>query len=140
MRAWTVHLPPGAAQGSVPATQLPAGSARLVPEGFSWLAFLFGPLWLAAQRCWWAAAGAFAVTLLALVLPEPFHGAALLGLHLLLGFHGQDLRRWTLARRGYTLAHVVLARDVEMALARSLAAQPRLAPLFAGPLAKASGP
>jgi hypothetical protein len=133
MRAWTVHLPPGAARGSVPATGAMTGTARLVPEGFSWLALLFGPLWLAAQRCWWAAAGAFVVMLFALVLPEPFDGAALLGLHLLLGFHGQDLRRWTLARNGYTLAHVVLARDEEMALARTLAAKPQLLPLFAGP-------
>ncbi|WP_051212240.1 DUF2628 domain-containing protein [Rubritepida flocculans] len=135
MRAYTVLLPPGAARGSVPATAPPAEAARLIPEGFSWLAFLFGPLWLAAHRCWAAALGAFLLTLFALVLPAPLDGPALLGLHLLLGLHSHDLRRWTLTRRGWRLAHVVLASGEEAALARALAAEPRLAPLFAGPRA-----
>ncbi|MBY0338153.1 MAG: DUF2628 domain-containing protein [Acetobacteraceae bacterium] len=131
MRAWTVHLPPGAPQaaGAVPATAAPAAGTPplLLREGFSWAALVFGPLWLLRHRCWLAGLGTLAVIL---------GGGALmgapwtLGAHLLLGFHGQDLRRWTLARRGWRLAHVVVGADEDSALARLLLNQRHLVPAF----------
>jgi hypothetical protein len=42
------------------------------------------------------------------------------GLVLLQGLSGHDLRRWSLARRRFTLAEVVKARSGETALARLL--------------------
>ena len=45
MRGYTAHLKPGR-------------TPVLVPEGFSWAAWLFGPLWLAAHRAWVPAARA----------------------------------------------------------------------------------
>ncbi len=133
MQSWTVHLPPGTNRASVPITGTKAAPV-LIREGFSLWAFLLGPLWLLANRCWLAgiavtlALGAFAF------LPAPYGFALSLTLELLLGFHGQDLRRWTLARRGWTLAHVVLGQDAEGALARLLQAEPRLLPLYASEL------
>ena len=124
---------PGTARASVPLT---AGRAApvLIAEGFSFWAFLFGPFWLMAHRAWLAGV----VVLLGLIgvnlLPDPYGLAMALGAHLLLGFQGRDLRRWTLARRGWTLAHVVQARDAEGALARLLQAEPRLLPLYAAEL------
>jgi len=42
------------------------------------------------------------------------------GLMLLLGLSGHDLRRWSLDRRGFTLAEVVTARNAETAFAHLL--------------------
>ncbi|UPY37157.1 DUF2628 domain-containing protein [Sediminicoccus sp. KRV36] len=135
MRSWTVHLPPGTARGSVPA----AGQIQapiLIPEGFSLWAVIFGPFWLFWHRAWLAGL----VVLLGLValnlLPGPYGTALALAAHLLLGFQAQDLRRWTLARGGWTLAHLVQGRDAEGALARLLQAEPRLLPLYAGEVAR----
>lgn len=110
MRAWTVHLPPDAAE------------PVLLREGFSVWALLFGPLWLLWHRCWLAALGALVLAVALAFLMPPLT----LALAVLLGLHGQDLRRWTLARRGWRLAHVVMARDEEAALARLLSRAPML--------------
>ena len=99
----------------------------LVAERFSWGALIFGPLWLAAHRAWIAAIVALLLYMAAAAVPEhawrPFLAFAVA---ILLGLLGQDLRRWTLARRGFLLAHVVAARDRDEALARLLAARPDL--------------
>ncbi len=108
MRVWTVHLRDDAAP-------------VLVREGFSLGAALFGPLWLALHRAWLPAvlvlAAGMAVNALAsgdarLVLDA--------GLMVLQGLSGHDLRRWSLARRGFTLVEVVAARNAETAFARLL--------------------
>lgn len=131
MRSWTVHLPPGSTRGSVPATGTRLVPV-LIPEGFSLLACIFGPFWLLAHRAW-LAGGVVLLALIALsFLPDPWGLALDLALLILLGFHGQDLRRWTLSRRGWVLGHLVLARDADSALARLLQAEPRLLPLYAG--------
>jgi hypothetical protein len=118
MRAWTVHLPP-------------AGSATqpvLIAERFTWLAALFGLPWLLANRIWWAAGGLVGIgLLLGALLPSGPALAAGAAVQILLGCHAQDLRRAALAMRGWTLHGVVLARDEDGAIARLLAAQPRLA-------------
>ena len=122
MRSWTVHLPPASARPASPA---------LIREGFSVWAFLFGPFWLFRHRAWMAGI----LVLLGLIgvnlLPGAWGIGLALAFHLLLGFHGQDLRRWTLARRGWRLAHVVQARDPDSALVRLLQAEPELLPLYA---------
>ncbi|WPB85540.1 DUF2628 domain-containing protein [Sediminicoccus rosea] len=135
MRSWTVHLPPGAARGSVPATGLKQPPV-LIPEGFSFWAFLFGPFWLFRHRAWLAGFGVLVGLVVLNLLPDPYGIAAALAAHLLLGFQGQDLRRWALGRRGWTLAHVVQGQDADGALARLLQAEPRLLPLYAGEVAR----
>ena len=106
----------------------------LVKEGFSWGAFLFGWIWLVFHRAWIPGLLAFAAGILIGVLTGA--GARVFletGLALLLGLTGRDLVRWSLARRGYTLAHVLAARDSDSALARLLTGRPDLAASFQPP-------
>ncbi|ONG53200.1 hypothetical protein BKE38_13015 [Pseudoroseomonas deserti] len=145
MRGWTVHLPAGMAamspRASVPATgaarsRPPAGPGlALVPEGFSFSAFLFGPLWLLRHGQWLAVLLWLAVAvLLALLLPEALRDLGLGLLALLTGLQAQDIRRWTLARQGRPVAGVVLARDADAALARALEGRPDWAAAECGSL------
>ncbi len=131
-RVWTVHLPPGAGPASVPHTAKPAAPPVLLREGWSFWALVFGPLWLLRHGCWIAGLSGILVLMVAAVLPAPWGFALPAALHVGLCLHGQDARRWTLARRGWRLAHVVAARDEEGAVFRLLGAEPRLARLFAG--------
>jgi len=106
----------------------------LVKEGFSWGAFLFGWIWLVFYRAW--IPGLLMLAAAVLIGALTAAGARVLleiGLALLLGLTGRDLVRWSLARRGYTLAHVLAARDTESALARLLAGRPDLAASFLPP-------
>ncbi|MBV9539077.1 MAG: DUF2628 domain-containing protein [Acidisphaera sp.] len=114
MKTWTVHTRPQSAP-------------LLVREGFSWGAFLLGPLWLLARRAWLAAllvlCAYAAIALLPLRGLNPLAG---FGLAWLLGLFGEDIRRWSLERAGYGLAHVVSARDEDTALANLLQRRPDL--------------
>ena len=96
----------------------------LVREGWSWAGFVFGPFWLVAKRAWVPAIIDLAlfVCLFALA-PTPLWAPGALGLALLVGLLGRDLVRWSLERRGYELAHVLVARDEDAALARLFAAR-----------------
>ncbi|MBW4024467.1 MAG: DUF2628 domain-containing protein [Proteobacteria bacterium] len=119
MRIYTAHLRPGSAP-------------RLVREGFSLGAFIFGPLWLFAHRAW--IAGVIALVLLFGVfgLAGTMAGNGipfilLLGYAALLGWNGRDLCRWSLARQGYEESHVLAARNSDTAFARLMARDPTLA-------------
>ncbi len=99
----------------------------LVREGFSWGALIFGPLWLLAHRAWIAGVLALcAVVAIQLLAPRPLVGVLTLALAWLIGLFGQDLRRWSLARDGFLLVHVVAAPDEDSALARLLDRRPDL--------------
>ena len=114
MRFWTAHIRSGTAP-------------ILVREGFSWGALCFGPIWLALHRAWVAAVLALVVTILIVALaPDGAAATWLIGLIVLLGVSGNDLRRWSLDRRGYLLAQVVVARDELEALGRLLYRRPDL--------------
>ena len=121
MRRYTVHvrLVPAALDAAA-APRI--GRVTLVPERFSWGALFLGPLWFAAVGAWlpallvaalWAVCGAlFPPTVAAVVVLQ--------------GLLGQDLRRWSLRRRGLRMAGVVVARGRDAALARLLDARPDL--------------
>ena len=118
MRCWTAHLRDDAAP-------------VLVREGFSWGALCLGPLWLAWHRAWIAAAISAAAIVLILILADAATATVLLfGLAILLAVSGHDLRRWSVAQRGYLLAYVVAARNETEALARLLARRPDLTGRF----------
>ena len=106
----------------------------LLRDGFSWGALLFGPFWLLAHRAWIPAALSFAAfVLLGALLRDPFHTTATLGLMVLHGFSGNDLRAWSLERRGFLMAHVLAARGEDDALARLLNNRPDLVTRMAPP-------
>jgi uncharacterized protein DUF2628 len=147
MRIWTVHTAPEATSPARAGPVAPAVEGReaggraaggeratvvLVREGFSWAAFLFALPWLLWHRLWLAALLYLALAVaIGLLVPEPFGPAAGLALQFLVGAHANDLRRRRLARRGYTQAHVVAERDLDLATARLLGARPDLAEAWA---------
>jgi hypothetical protein len=119
VKYWTVHLKP----------QNPAlpNAPVLVREGFSFAAFLFGPIWLLAHRAWIPAVLLIAVNVVVGSLaPEAAEPLLFLGIMLFVGVTGNDMRRFSLERAGYLLMHVVAARDVDGALARLLDRRPEL--------------
>jgi hypothetical protein len=99
----------------------------LVREGFSFAGLILGPFWLLAHRAWIAGVlalcGLVAIPLLA---PRWSAGVLVVSLAWLIGLFGQDLRRWALARDGFTLVHIVAAPDEDSALARLLDRRPDL--------------
>ena len=109
MRIYTAHLRAG--RGPV-----------LVREGFSWGAFLFGPLWLAVKGAWVAAALALAALVLAGT--TPFGPVAGFALFFLLGLFGNDFRRWSLRLGQFTLEQVVAGRSRDEAMLRLLSSRP----------------
>ena len=115
MRSWTVHLRAGTAP-------------VLVPEAFSWAAGLLGPLWLLSHRAWVAALLALGAELaVAAGTDGSLRVVLALAVVWSLGLFGQDLRRWSLARRGFILSHVVAAPTGDAAVARLLEQRPELA-------------
>lgn len=108
MRAFTLHAAPGR-------------PPLLIPEGFSWGAFVFAPLWLLRHGVWIGALayllGAAAIVALA---PPGWRGLGLLALHLLAGFEGWDLLRARLARQGRDISAVIFGMDEDAALLRAL--------------------
>ena len=121
MRFWTAHVRAG-------------GVPVLVREGFSWGALLFGPVWLLAHRAWIAAAVDLALGVLAIALTGGGTAAAIVvALAIGQGLLGNDLVRWSLDLRGYTLAHVIAARDEAGAAGRLLQGRPDLLGAFVRP-------
>jgi hypothetical protein len=101
----------------------------LVREGFSWGALIFGPFWLLAHRAWIAGVLTLCVLVVIAVLAPPALAASLLlVLFWAIGVFGNDFRRWSLARHGYLLVHVVAAPGEDAALARLLERRPDLIP------------
>lgn len=105
----------------------------LIKEGFSWPAFLFSFLWGLWHRLWLASAAIFlavaAVTAAIYWLrPDALSQAALsLGLGVIVGTLGNDLRRRKLTRLGFAFAGAVSGDDPDQALRRYLDNQPALA-------------
>ena len=123
MKMWTAHLRPDT-------------EPILVPEGFCWLAMIFGPLWLAMHRAWIPAAIVLAVDIISMTLiPEPLAFVLDAGFAILVGLSAHDLRRWSIENRGYLLTHVIAARDEAEALGRLLTGRPDLARHYMPPAA-----
>ena len=92
---------------------------RAVKEGFCWPALLFGPVWAAWRGHWLLAAGLLALAVAAALLPGPVWLTlpAQLFLWLLVGFEGNDLARWSLARRGFATVGAAAGRSRATAMA-----------------------
>lgn len=100
---------------------------ELVREGFSFSAFLFGPLWFAGSRAWLGATvwiiGAASIAALSVAFAAGA-GALLMAIvtfMFLMGLEASEFRRRSLIRRGYRLADIVEAHDRNEAQVRFLA-------------------
>jgi hypothetical protein len=115
MAVYSVFAPP------VSTGEADAERFRFVRDGFSWGAFLFGPLWMIFRRLWLVLI-IYLVVIAALTIGLarlPFAaGAAMLVpllIALFLGLEGSSLRRWTLRRRGWSDLGIVVGEDLEAA-------------------------
>src|SRR6266446_3253730 len=117
MAVYTAHEPPPKRDGEPPAPE----RFVFVRDGFSFWAFLFGPLWMLRHRMWLgffgfvavAASLEFAIRLLGLSGDVSVVVGLLLAL--LIGFEAGTLRRFTLARRKWTNIGVIVGDDRESA-------------------------
>jgi len=119
MGIFTVHLPRQDYSRPAPDEAALAG-AVFVPEGFSWRAFIFGPLWLIGRGLWLAFVVWLVVVIALSIVSALFltSEAAFLiffAIELFLGLEGNRLRRAELARRGYRLVEVIVADPQEAA-------------------------
>jgi hypothetical protein len=93
----------------------PTKGTATIPLGFSWPAFLLGPLWALAKRLWLVFAllllGLIAITVLDLYAETRLNIALILFVLVLsmaymyvCGKYGNAWWRWTLEKRGYQSA------------------------------------
>lgn len=113
MIVFTVHEPQRPAQ----AIEERADNLVFVKEGFSLWGFIFGPLWLLYNRAWLA----FIITLGVMAALTALLNQSGLGnqtpaivdllVSFIIGFEGNDILRWTLERKGYSLLTSVTGRN-----------------------------
>ena len=93
----------------------------LVKEGFSWPALFFSVFWALWCRLWWVALGLVVVNVvvsavLAVLGADPVsEGVISFGMAILFALLANDLKRWTLSRRGFRQVGVVAATNAEAA-------------------------
>ncbi|MBX5189711.1 DUF2628 domain-containing protein [Rhizobium sp. NZLR3b] len=105
--------PPGSTSAAVNET-------RTIRDGFTLLGFLFPWLWLLAHRLWLPAAAAFLLQGLGgALMEEPDLGLAgaaiMLGVNVLVGLEGQNLRIRTLAAKGWNEDALIAADTIGIA-------------------------
>lgn len=95
----------------------PADRMVYVREGFNLWAFIFDAVWLIYRRQWWVLL-AYMVLAIAMAMLLHFTHASegmtlvvQLAIKTFLGFHANDLQGWTLKRRGYRMAGVLVAES-----------------------------
>lgn len=117
MRTYTLHPERDALAGQAHGLE----RAHLVPDGFSWTAFAFGPIWFFFHRLWIAGFGvlvlllsiAFAGRLLGLTSVAGFFVTLLIAI--LIGLEASSLQRWTYSRAGRPVRDAVMAGSLEEA-------------------------
>ena len=116
MAAYSVFAPPLAHPGAAGAERF-----KFVRDGFSWPAFILGPIWMLFHRLalvvvlWLAVVLVLGAVTGLVGVPS---GAALLVfllLAFLIGLEASTLRSWTLKRRGWREIGIVVADELEAA-------------------------
>jgi hypothetical protein len=102
----------------------------LVKEGFCWPALIIPGLWLLFRRMWLVFLLYLAVVVAVIAIGN-LSGIVLPLAHLFLGLEGNNLRRWTLERRGYALAGIAEGRNRDEADIRFFADWPDVVPTAA---------
>jgi hypothetical protein len=116
MSVYTVHVPPTTGQSAPD-----PGRFVFVRDGFSFWAFLLGPVWMLWHGLWLVLVGYVVVVLLLQVGLHLIGASAAvkfvagLLLALLIGFEAASLRRFKLARRRWKDAGIVVGDDTESA-------------------------
>jgi Protein of unknown function (DUF2628) len=92
-----------------------------VRQSFNWKAFLFGPAWLAAHRLWlglalWVAAD-FLTAAAAVALSAGTVILIALAVQILLGLEANRLYETKLEHRGYHVAEIIAAPELDAAAA-----------------------
>jgi hypothetical protein len=140
MAIYAVHQPPPRKYEGSPDPERFA----FVRDGFSFWAFLYGPLWMLRHRMWLVIMGYIAlVVAVAMALrltgsPGGVRAFAVFMLMLLVGLEAGSLRRFTLGRRRWKNVGVIVGDDRESAERRffdSWVHGETLAPLAAAPAA-----
>jgi hypothetical protein len=144
MRVYTVHQPPLRKYDTAPDPE----RFVFVRDGFSFWAFLFGPLWMLRHRMWLILIG-YVAAVVAMQLALRQAGAsnemsalAAMLVALLVGIEAGTLRRFTLGRRRFRPLGVIVAEDREAAERRFFDSWVRgetLAPAQAVPNAAPAG-
>lgn len=113
MQSYTVYEPP-----NPPADRLKRAERLVfVYEGFSWMAALFGPLWMLVHRMWLAlilyiiVATGIEFALVSADASAQWITVATIALHLVVGFEAGTLRRWALERRGWRMLGAVTGKS-----------------------------
>ena len=130
MRVYTVHMPRRLRRASASRSR----DIVLVKEGFSWPAFFFSVAWALWCRLWLvASAGSSAHRgggrrgAGRRLGADPVTQAAIsLALRLVIGLVGNDLKRWTLWRRGYVEGDVVTGEGGDAAERRFFDRHPEI--------------
>lgn len=122
MAVFNVFVPPSGHDGAAGVNRR-AESDRVafVRDGFTWSAAIFGPLWMIRHGLWLVllcfliVAGVIVGALVVARAPADIAIVAVLALAILLGLEAPTLRRWTLVRRGWRDAGIVVGdgRDAE---------------------------
>ena len=124
MAVYSVFEPPERGNGTV----VNAERFAFVRDGFSFAAFVFGPLWMLWHRLWLVFVGYLGVGIFLAgafhVLGTPGGARSLAGLLLsiLVGLEASTLRRWTLIARGWRDHGIVVGDDLEAAERRFFSA------------------
>jgi hypothetical protein len=128
MRVYTVHIHPRRRD----ADGLGDRDVVLVKEGFCWPALFFSVIW-AIWKGLWLVALLFLLLQAALnlffnvfLVPALTQAVLSLVLAIAIGFFANDLRRWTLSRRGFRDGGVVAGRDLIAAERRFFENSPAL--------------
>lgn len=116
MTAYSIHLPPG---GSGDEHRPPA--PIIVPDGFCWPAFLYGPAWCVAKRCWlalavWSTGFAAVIAMLTFAPMPPALSFVIAELGVIaFGLEANGFQRRALERRGALVVDYVVADSDEQA-------------------------
>ncbi|HRY06393.1 MAG TPA: DUF2628 domain-containing protein [Hyphomicrobiaceae bacterium] len=114
MIIFTVHEPP-----APPIDRLDRAETMVfLKDGFTWSAFLLGPIWLVANRFWVSAVGYIALAVFGYVLlesagaAEPLFGLFILALNAVVGFEAHWLKSSKLESKGWNVLGSVTGRSL----------------------------
>lgn len=128
MKTFTVHHKTGDADSIITRPE----QVVFVPEAFSWMAFIVPLFWLLFHRMWVVAAIFFAVfsmvSAVGIWLGLSSWVMVLLdaALSLFIALEGNELRRWSLERRGFKMINIISGRskpECELEFFRRLTAE-----------------